>query len=671
MEPSQQPQQHQRQHNKVGVADYYAILGVGDRLVWKHEQKQNEELCGGSGLLAAESASDEPKEEERFVREIVQITIIVMDDAATTQALNDSTLAAQGSRTVGDEGASDHRSILNINSYRSESSSTQPTSDPTNSLYYHNSLSVPPSPSNTSEATSAQQFYNQHKACQQLVEDGWTLIRSTLPSASPGFGLDQRTQDDASTVNVQLWNKFSVWDANLAFETGLRARIQDLQLEGERAVAQVASKHKSSAADINNNSLRAKVESKIKSHASKLPLLNRQQQHPLSISEGSTATAATGNDTINRFYLAFRRRETVDCDVPGIADVQLMYVRLHRATLPQQKGSPQSNEKAPNKMTPATTPTLMSSLASQIWMGAYQSSQQPQPQQNPRNMLLRQADTDDSDDLDSDDHLLILLKDYLESPPEPFDEWSVPEQYRLIRDPTTVSLAPRGPRTTVMFTHANEEERGNNNYDYYINGGGGMAFAGVDYRCGIDVGVEAVETLTDELSQTGGATMIDPELLLPKVMVPGKDGGWKSGKKKQSHDELQRNDDYDEAAFCYIPVLAVRRQRFGEEQRFHEDPALTDIAVSFCGRDGHAVMPCESQEEDDEEAEHGNFSMLGQSSWSPSLHARTTTSKKSTRSSFGMPVLLLRRNLPFGFADTAFATRVWGRFPFRNYSSLP
>jgi hypothetical protein len=36
-----------------------------------------------------------------------------------------------------------------------------------------------------------------------------------------------------------------------------------------------------------------------------------------------------------------------------------------------------------------------------------------------------------------------------------------------------------------------------------------------------------------------------------------------------------------------------------------------------------------------------------------------------------MPAMLVRKNLPSGFADVAFATRVLGRFPFRNYKGLP
>jgi hypothetical protein len=237
-----------------------------------------------------------------------------------------------------------------------------------------------------------------------------------------------------------------------------------------------------------------------------------------------------------------------------MAEVLLAYVRLHRATLPHQ---PSNDDAAQTKSNAAKTPTL-SRLAAQIWMGSYQSSQQRQQQQqqshnsnynNSDNALLRQAATEDSDDVD-DDRLLVRLQDYLGTPPEPFHEWTLPEQYRLIRDPTTVSLAPRGPRTTVMFTNAHDEEE-KYPWNDYFRGGANISVAHESSGGGGGGGVEAVETLSDDWSQQGDANTVDPEFLLPKVILPGKEYDWNGGPLPDVVD--------DESSFCYIPVLAVRR----------------------------------------------------------------------------------------------------------------
>jgi hypothetical protein len=137
------PEQQQQQKNstttsassksKVGVANYYAILGVGDRLVWKHEPKQNEELCG-KAILAAESVADELELEERFIREIVQVAIVAVNvdvdvdvatdasnknEAALLIMLDESTTSASRDSRTEEEPAT----ILNLGSYRSVQSS--------------------------------------------------------------------------------------------------------------------------------------------------------------------------------------------------------------------------------------------------------------------------------------------------------------------------------------------------------------------------------------------------------------------------------------------------------------------------------------------------------------------------------------------------------------------
>ena len=297
----------------------------------------------------------------------------------------------------------------------------------------------------------------------------------------------------------------------------------------------------------------------------------------------------------------------------------------------------------------------LGNLAGQLWKG-YQSSQQQH-----KKSANEHSETNDTDD--NVNQLLVRLEDYLHLP-DGYQEWSIPEAYRLIRDPAASPLMPRGPRTTVLFTHANEDDD-----DYATTTASEMGGRMMN-------GVEAVETLSDYSSHASTATpRMDPELLLPKLIVQGKD----LIDDDDNYNQKANADQPHQHQFCYIPVLALRRQRLGEEERFHEDPAITDIAVSFQDRDGQAVWP-QADGDDDEDEEEGTFSLLGKTAWSSTVPPQqqeqsqseaTMASKKSLRGGLGMPVLLVRRNLPFGYADAAFATRVLGRFPFHNYKGLP
>jgi hypothetical protein len=126
--------------------------------------------------------------------------------------------------------------------------------------------------------------------------------------------------------------------------------------------------------------------------------------------------------------------------------------------------------------------------------------------------------------------------------------------------------------------------------------------------------------------------------------------------------------------FVFVPVLAIRRQRVGDEERYHEDPAVVDLAVMFSDQDGNAVLPSDDPDHNtDGEEEEDGFSLLSKSPWV--AVSRTNRKKQlqvdSNRFIKGGPTILVRRNIAVGFADAAFATRVLDRFPFRNYKGLP
>ena len=125
--------------------------------------------------------------------------------------------------------------------------------------------------------------------------------------------------------------------------------------------------------------------------------------------------------------------------------------------------------------------------------------------------------------------------------------------------------------------------------------------------------------------------------------------------------------------FVCIPVLNIRRQRVGEDERYHEDPAIVDLKISTLNHSGLPQLPID--EDDEEEFGRGSKALmhnvahvgiLKRTKWAASLsHAR------STPSSSAWPVLLLRRNVPNGLCDLPFAAHVLDRFPRQDYRGLP
>eukprot|EP00956_Cyclotella_meneghiniana_P020336 scaffold35701_cov46-Cyclotella_meneghiniana.AAC.2 len=114
----------------------------------------------------------------------------------------------------------------------------------------------------------------------------------------------------------------------------------------------------------------------------------------------------------------------------------------------------------------------------------------------------------------------------------------------------------------------------------------------------------------------------------------------------------------------YIPILAVRRQRIGEEERYHEDPAVVDIMLSRLDSNGQIIPPIPQHEEDDNDEDDNNKNhmtpmmqqhgmlhpnILKKSSWSSSMLHPPSKSHH--------PILLLRKNIPNGLADVPFAAR--------------
>ncbi|KAL3782651.1 hypothetical protein HJC23_010160 [Cyclotella cryptica] len=134
------------------------------------------------------------------------------------------------------------------------------------------------------------------------------------------------------------------------------------------------------------------------------------------------------------------------------------------------------------------------------------------------------------------------------------------------------------------------------------------------------------------------------------------------------------NNNNGDQEYVYIPILAIRRQRTGEEERFHEDPAIVDVLLSRLDLNGMPPpTPIDKGDDDynDDDSkpmmQHGiHPNILKRSSWLPS----GIDSQKAQHHKHH-PIILVRRNLPNGLADVPFPARVLDRFPQKNYREIP
>ena len=242
-----------------------------------------------------------------------------------------------------------------------------------------------------------------------------------------------------------------------------------------------------------------------------------------------------------------------------------------------------------------------------------------------------------------------------------FDEWSVPQEYRLLKFAhCTPQSSPEPVRDaqhkTILINHTLTKGSDRDGSET----SSGMGVEAYMETGSIHTPPEAKRTTMEQWGDDSSSQTpqgINPDAYLPKLLP------------ERLPDDL-RNDEDD---YVYVPILAVRRQRTGDEERYHEDPGVVDLSVTFCDSGGNAVLP--SDDEDDEEDDGGSFSLTGKSKWTRSSFSQVIRTERARPSPallpLGSPAIVAKRNLPIGFADAAFATQVLDRFPLKNYKDLP
>ena len=649
------------------VADYFAILGVGDKLVWKHQQKsqwEDEAAEAKAEDASQQSLSDDEEEEdadgamERFLREIVNVTILTQE----VEEEAGSNTVASCPTDVSDQHP--HLSAITLNPSMTSTTVTQPHSQSSS----QNNISLQQQQvSPTSDATSSWNSHSRHRPLpstndqsvlasrEEIIAEHWTAIQQTLPAAQAGHipidSLDNLHEEDddhhddgSSTQPIstsrsasqqrqldpmgpQLWPQKHVWEANLSWNFGLRAAVNGHR---DKVLAAVTVNHTPL------KGIRAKVESKWKQVSQGLggqKLLEvggispkfvvayqrrRQSTLQLQQQQEQESTAAVNEPILDKR--------------PAIADLRLFYVRLHRNLLVPdliqgKDGLP--NHSVDNSDTQSTASSKRG-LGSLLLEGAFQSQAR---------QFFAKGHSTEAPSLDTSSTTpLVAVQDHL-ALPDGFEEWSLPAEYRWIRDPRI--LASGASSQTSPRSDGKARSSKKSLQTVLLDG---HAIEG-------DVEVAA-------LSTNGNPSL---NSLLPALVTQPP---------HEVEDETNSN-------YCYVPVFAIRRQRTGDEERYHEDSAIVEMSVSFLDAKGLPVMPLSSEGLDAfdmmAEEENDEFSILGKTEWT--MAGRRQASRKPTirrlKRQFGSPTILVRKNLPFGFADAAFATKVLDRFPERNYKGLP
>lgn len=551
---------HEARKHQVGVADYFATLGISDRLVWKHAQQQQSQQQNSSS--SAEIAEDVPTEDdakmlERFYREIVECQIFAVDEESSHHSHLPTTVYAQPAKS--------HRHPQ-----------------------YH--MPTSPSPSDVTAFSAAA------TDLETAESEGWTLIQQTKPASAGGGGESVQ----------EWWHARQVWDANLDPRTGLSSQIVELEKEYQKRIEG----RKTVVTPLKD--LREKVQSSF-------------QQRLVSYS----------SPVNKKFYLGFRRRSPSESTVPAIADVALFYVKLHKATLPVEFTESQTVAGSEKTGTSVAGSTVSQKGAAALLRVAEAGKQTFQ------NRVLGHAppaisSIDSLTSMDYDDS--IPLESLLNLPSEHY-EWSIPELYRELRFPRQPP-ASDAPYKAILFS-----ER------------------------------ESQTELMDS-----GIEVVNQERLTTKVANDAP-SNWRSRLQPQvfSADQgIDIEEEDDDNEHVIVPILAIRRQRIGEEERFHEDAAIVEMTVSFLDQSGEPVLPFEELDPFEEENNDAGSIVLDKSPWTL-VNSKVDGSAPSPRTHVSRPsqprlggtCILSRRNIPLGFCDAAFSTSVLDRFPHKNYKGLP
>ncbi len=773
----------------VGVADYFAILGIGETLELKSTQKkyqrvststidENEKLQQKEAILQEEECALV----ERFYREIVEVCVFTAYSDGNNGDFVGGSLATSISAGCDDmsfgqqnDYYSDHESynyddILNKNG---SSSWNQ------NSKRRYQISSIVPSPKKLSRKTvNNDDERNETNSPEQMLPkeiSGFRIIYETISSQSRQMnhttlginpnvsGMSQTTDHDLSLINSSLHQNSTLdsttqqpLDADLNPATGLLATVQSFD-----KIHQDVS--------FTNLSFETTNQTEKKEHWTRfnrgLPKTIKDQISPIL----ATKTKAIVGDFLGNkngdsglckhFYIGFRRRGADETEKPAVADLVLMYMKVNKATIVESEVSRnfeyginsgakefhQENslydhddenvvdvkeDPGSPRLAPKTAAVLKRGLLSganlakrvavsgknRLMRGRSKEEVVEQEKEEEESNFdygsYEEANSDDDEEIEGDNdegmEEILFIHEILDLP-EGFEngEWIIPCAYQSIKIPhphkmktdSDLSsmeseehgipvtqaqrdeiLADKRMQKTYLIKHRSSPSEGEGagveafvNSETFLKPNSNIHESPVDYRrnpwspvCE-PPDISLPQELKSKLHPKNGvdaSRLQSRESFMPSII-------------SRENMALELSEHGHDNSFVYVPIVAVRRQRVGEEERFHEDPGMIDIAMTLSSLDGSYAVPDDDEyDEFETNNEEEVDEILGKSKWTASstlnslLKTRNVDAKQDTTLS-NFPTVIFQHNLPNGFLDTPFATSVLDRFPSKDYVGAP
>jgi rubredoxin len=732
-------------HTRQGVADYFAILGVGEDLVWRHaQQKEQQEEQQLNEQEQDEPSSSLPSSSEQ-------------DQELPQTKPTESTITQTQKPLIPEED-----DAMFLERFYREIVTCDIVLEDDDEYDNHDAVETGTSLTNTSALSVA-------------AAEGWTVVRKTRPAATKSNPSDSSVggfQDKQRRPPLpSLWDKGKIWETNLDPVDGLTGEL--LKAQHQRNAEYKIELEKQPGRGMGGHDAATPLKDLKKRVQSTFQSKTQQLYFTAFSSSQSNYYDQHHQKRRRNFYLTYKRRSPDQPNVPAIANLALFYARIHKSTIVApfsetnsdlfDRGSTfDANHSGSGTGTLATTSTktrthAVAAVASAVGRNGYRASaallnvgrqavssrwNTENPQAAGENngaatsMMVEQVQQthwggDHPQQQQHDERgPLVDVRSLLSLPDhhgQTFEEWVIPEAFSCLRFPRRKRVL-RHPEqggdddhrngyqrpiqtTTVLFPESNDNDSQN------ISTNNNQGVEAVDRTPDrIKRGLPSPSTISnkdkDEWKERFMPRLVDPSdkhLLARAAGEQGEDRGERfliqqnedviiSGGSASFDD--QNYDDYhsNRDEYIYVPVLAVRRQRIGDEERFSEDPALIDVSVSVFDERGRAVLPSEEYqfmteeemiEDENDDGEQVGTKLLHKTKWiesrkcGSSNEQNSNTSKEQRRklkqqnkkqkaiATLGAMCLIVRHNVPMGFCDAAFSTRVLDRFPYKNYKGLP
>lgn len=748
-----------------GVADYFTILGIGSKLELKkssnknyahstnHKNDDNSNNNHDDDQVALQE--EECAMVERFYREIVEMCIFTVYSDEDRNCFIGASLAT--SLTEEQELIEIHHraskgKLLNLQLANEEKKL------PPEVAGFSMLLQTLPVGSSSNDNTNSQQAPDANFS---FMDHDTTINNSMSLSMNTTF---------ESKHGGPLWKKYDSFQADLSPMTGIRSTLQSmLKLEDWMNMSMSFTQ----SFDVNNSSHHQDTSFENKSHATQNESKNknkttrfghltkhmnvpgisklRDQLSPLLTSSSKTNNMKNKEERLHdsqripakQFYIGYRRRGPDESDKPGIADVTVLFCRIHKSTIIQpelEKYIPpihdekKSNDEQDAQMmsrihgaqkgaavlkrglvTGADLAKRVASTGGKRLFGNKEDSFDSELccQENSASNGASEFHIEDTRKNVNIVYDQVSLKDFIELP-SGYDEMIIPEMYKTIQLPvppsSTRSESPSRSPSCISPKRKDSQQLSSGDKrmqkTFLFNADNSNELNPRDAGIGVEAFVDGktflhssprskgspsrvklrknpwspVEKIpVDEFSSLENSdadieiTHIGQESLMPVLVnnealpaiyddMDGKDGG-----------------EYE-----YIPVIALRRQRFGENERFYEDPSIVELGITFTNFDGKVVLPIDDEEDEFDEG-FCDDPLLKISGWSDSMYIRNKNGsqielddneedpdeQKEDIRAFALPKIICKRNFPLGFLDTPFATSVLDRFPRKDYKGVP